>query len=172
MTADIRDPDPPGDVHESRDGAVPPHESSVTIDRARTEPETASGQQRDEVGTSPTRLHVRNITSYRGGVHRRAWTIAFAVGIGLAITVWVTLTRLAGNRVDAACYYIIDPSQPVRRSVLRLCASGGALHGGRRDVMSLETFTALLRGIEMTLLTIITGPFVGPCCSCLRSRSS
>lgn len=95
-------------------------------------------------------------------MHRMLWVTAFAVGVGLAITVWVTLTRYGGSPVDAACYYAIDPARPYDSLCFAYSPPVALVMGLVREIMAFETFAALLRAIETALLTVISGPFVGP----------
>ena len=84
--------------------------------------------------------------------------ILIALGIGWAVAVFVTFTKM-GNPVDAWCYYGFDPkniwdpdgcflySPPVAQFM-------GVIQG----LMPFETFTFLLRGAETVVLAIVTGP--------------
>ena len=84
--------------------------------------------------------------------------ILIALGIGWAVAVFVTFTRM-GNPVDAWCYYGFDPkniwdpdgcflySPPVAQFM-------GVIQG----LMPFETFTFLLRAAETIVLAIVTGP--------------
>lgn len=84
--------------------------------------------------------------------------ILIALGIGWAVAVFVTFTKM-GNPVDAWCYYGFDPkniwdpdgcflySPPVAQFM-------GVIQG----LMPFETFTFLLRAAETIVLAVVTGP--------------
>ena len=81
-----------------------------------------------------------------------------AVGIGLAITVLVTLTR-SGNPVDAWCYYGFDATKPWDPDGCFLYSPPVALAmEAIRAVMPFEVFTLILRVAELLVLLALAGP--------------
>ena len=91
----------------------------------------------------------------------RPRTIALGLGIGWAVAVLVTLTRM-GNPVDARCYYAFDPANPWNPDGCFLYGPPVAIvMDAVRNVMSFDVFTLLLRSLELGVLIVVAGPAVG-----------
>jgi hypothetical protein len=91
----------------------------------------------------------------------RPRTVALALGVGWAIAVLVTLTRM-GTPVDAWCYYGFDPANPWATDGCFLYSPPVEMvMTGIRSVMPFEVFTFLLRSAEMFVLLLVAGPAAG-----------
>ena len=84
--------------------------------------------------------------------------ILIALGIGWAVAVFVTFTKM-GNPVDAWCYYGFDPKNIWDPDGCFLYSPPVAqLMGVIQGLMPFETFTFLLRAAETIVLAVVTGP--------------
>ncbi|HEV8403180.1 MAG TPA: glycosyltransferase family 87 protein [Candidatus Limnocylindrales bacterium] len=84
--------------------------------------------------------------------------ILVAIGIGWAVAVFVTFTRM-GNPVDAWCYYGFDPSNTYDPNGCFLYSPPVAqVMGVIQAIMPFEAFTFLLRAVETIALVAVAGP--------------
>jgi uncharacterized protein YjeT (DUF2065 family) len=84
--------------------------------------------------------------------------ILIALGIGWAVAVFVTFTKM-GNPVDAWCYYGFDPKNIWDPNGCFLYSPPVAqVMGVIQGLMPFEAFTFLLRAAEMLVLAVVTGP--------------
>ena len=91
----------------------------------------------------------------------RPRTILLGLGIGWAVAVLVTFTRM-GKPVDAWCYYGFDSADPWNPDGCFLYSPPVAMAmNAIRDVMPFEVFTFLLRFAETLVLIAVAGPAVG-----------
>lgn len=91
----------------------------------------------------------------------RPKAIAMGLGIGWAIAVLMTFTRV-GTPVDALCYYGFDPAQPWAPDGCFVYSPPVAMvMNVVRAVMPFEAFTFLLRSTELLVLIVVAGPAVG-----------
>ena len=88
--------------------------------------------------------------------------LALSVGLGLAVAILITWTRVGGSPVDAWCYYGMDPAAPYRADHCFLYSPPLAqAMSVIQSVMPFEAFTTTLRTLEMIALALITGPAIG-----------
>jgi hypothetical protein len=91
----------------------------------------------------------------------RPRSIALGLGIGWAVAVLITLTRM-GDPADAWCYYGTDPAHFYVPGHCFLYSPPIALATNAiRALMSFEVFAFVLRLAELTVLIVVTGPAVG-----------
>lgn len=91
----------------------------------------------------------------------RPRTLSLGLGIGWAVAVLVTLTRM-GNPVDAWCYYGFDRANPWNPDGCFLYSPPVAQFMSTiAGFVPFEVFTFLLRAVEMLVLVAVAGPAVG-----------
>jgi hypothetical protein len=92
----------------------------------------------------------------------RGAVIAQAVGIGFAVAVLITWTRIRGTPVDAMCYYAMDPSNPYDPTRCFLYTPPVAQFvAAIQPLISFDAFFTILRILEMVSLALISGPALG-----------
>ena len=95
----------------------------------------------------------------------RRWgrRVALGIGLGAAVVVLITWTRIGGSPVDAWCYYSMDPANPYDPTRCFLYTPPFAqLMALLQPIVSFETFVLALRTIEMAALAWLAGPAIGP----------
>src|SRR6476659_3230381 len=94
----------------------------------------------------------------------RRWgeSIALGFGLGMAVAVLITWTRIRGTPVDAWCYYGMDPAHPYDPTRCFLYSPPIAqVMTALQPLVSFDAFFTALRVLEMIALALITGPAVG-----------
>jgi hypothetical protein len=94
----------------------------------------------------------------------RRWgeSIALGFGLGTAVAVLITWTRIRGTPVDAWCYYGMDPSHPYDPARCFLYSPPIAqVMTALQPLVSFDAFFTALRVLEMIALALITGPAIG-----------
>jgi hypothetical protein len=85
------------------------------------------------------------------------------IGLGLAVAVLITWTRIGGSPVDAWCYYSMDPSNPYDPTRCFLYTPPVAqLMMLLQLVLPFDAFVLAMRTSEMVALAFLTGPAIGP----------
>lgn len=88
--------------------------------------------------------------------------VAVTVGLGFAVAVLITWTRIGGTPVDAWCYYGMDPADPYDPSRCFLYSPPVAqVMTVIQAAMPFEAFYTSLRVIEMIALALLSGPAIG-----------
>jgi hypothetical protein len=100
------------------------------------------------------------------GIARGGWldrSLAALSGLAgvVAAMVWLTLTRMVGQPVDARCYYDADPAHPYWRSDFAFLYSPVAAEAMIPfHLLSFEAFVGLIRAAELGALYALSGPFL------------
>jgi hypothetical protein len=95
----------------------------------------------------------------------RTWgrSIVQGIGLGLAVAVLITWTRVGGSPVDAWCYYSMDPANPYDPTRCFLYTPPVAqLMALLQPVVSFDAFVLAMRSSEMASLAFLSGPAIGP----------
>jgi Glycosyltransferase family 87 len=95
----------------------------------------------------------------------RKWgrSVVQGIGLGLAVAVLITWTRIGGSPVDAWCYYSMDPANPYDPTRCFLYTPPVAqLMMLIQPVVSFDAFVLSMRTIEMIALAFLSGPAIGP----------
>lgn len=84
------------------------------------------------------------------------------LGLGVAVAVLITWTRIGGSPVDAFCYYSMDPASPYRADRCFLYTPPVAeVMAVIQPVVPFDAFVITLRTLEMISLALLTGPAIG-----------
>jgi hypothetical protein len=89
--------------------------------------------------------------------------VLFAVSTGVCLQVFVLLTHMGGNPVDALCYWLTNPADPYNRVDFQFVYPPVAAQlMAPLFTLPFAVFVALLRMIELASLVLLGGPIAAP----------
>jgi hypothetical protein len=89
--------------------------------------------------------------------------LVLGIGLGVAVAVLITWTRIGGSPVDAWCYYSMDPANPYDPTRCFLYTPPVAqIMALVQEAVPFEGFVLALRTLEMAALAWLAGPAIGP----------